>query len=152
MKRVNIEIKESSIHKYGVFALSPIKPGNIIEECPILLVSDDDIALEHYWFSWRNTPIEQTAIALGYGSLYNHSQDPNAVAEQDYRRKIIAIVALKPILPGEEIFISYGKNWLTEHGIKEVKPRSVLKDNIFFLCKAMTVIGVIVLLKLGLKH
>lgn len=152
MKKAAIEIKESSIHRYGVYAVNPIKPGNIIEECPVLILNEWEKSLKNYWFSWNKNNTEKAAIALGYGSLYNHAEDPNAIAEQDYRRNIIVITALKPIAAGEEIFVSYGAGWLADHGIKEIKPVSLKKQNILFVCRALTVIGAIILLKVGLPH
>ncbi len=46
------------------------------------------------------------ALALGYGSLYNHSYEPNARYEASRRRTKI-FVALRKIATGEEITINY---------------------------------------------
>jgi len=47
------------------------------------------------------------ALALGYGSLYNHSHQPSARYEMDYDVDEIHVVARRRIKRGEEITISY---------------------------------------------
>lgn len=67
----------------GVFATKQYKSGAIIEECPVLVLDKkdtkiiDDTTLYNYYFSWGEKD-DSSAIALGYGSLYNHSYSPNA--------------------------------------------------------------------------
>ena len=46
------------------------------------------------------------ALALGYGSLYNHSYNPNARYD-DVGRQIKEYSALRDIQRGEEITINY---------------------------------------------
>jgi uncharacterized protein len=92
----------------GVFARRAIARGALIERVPVaivplkLLADPNDPALSRYFYEWgRNT----VAIALGYGSLYNHSYTPNAVyLEGD---KIMTYRALRDIAAGEEITINY---------------------------------------------
>ena len=48
---------------------------------------------------------DSTALALGYGSLYNHSYRPNAETLETPDE--LVITALHRIEPGEEIFINY---------------------------------------------
>ncbi|MFM8476053.1 MAG: SET domain-containing protein-lysine N-methyltransferase [Planctomycetaceae bacterium] len=48
----------------------------------------------------------RTAIALGFGSLYNHSYSPNARYD-DVGRQIKEYKALRDIQKGEEITINY---------------------------------------------
>ena len=44
---------------------------------------------------------------LGFGSLYNHSEDPNAVMEHNMVRNVTRILALRKIKPEEELTIDY---------------------------------------------
>jgi SET domain-containing protein len=44
-------------------------------------------------------------LALGYGSLYNHSYDPNATTLE--RGDELVITATRDIAKGDEIFINY---------------------------------------------
>jgi SET domain-containing protein len=46
------------------------------------------------------------AVALGYGSLYNHSYQPNARYD-DESGKTKVFSALRDIAPGEEIVVNY---------------------------------------------
>src|SRR4051794_605546 len=94
----------------GVFAKRPIPEGAVIERVPTLVVAVEDIA------GVNNNPVlsrvcfirnEATvSIALGYGSLYNHSFAPNAVYEEAGSKTMI-FRALRPIDKDEEITINY---------------------------------------------
>ena len=58
--------------------------------------------LAYYVFWWGN---DKVGLALGTGSLYNHSGDPNM---EFYRVKNhVVFKALRPIRVGEELTISY---------------------------------------------
>ena len=64
----------------GVFARRVIAAGEEIERCPMLIVEGEQaealsLGADGYVFGWGT---ESTALALGYGSLYNHSYAPNA--------------------------------------------------------------------------
>lgn len=61
--------------------------------------------LERYYFEFDE---KHSALALGYGSLYNHSKNPNANYSVDTKEKEIVIYARKDIKKGSQIFISYG--------------------------------------------
>jgi len=96
----------------GVFANKLIKQGQIIEVAPALVIpksqseSVEMTTLSDYVFEWGDDG-ESLAIALGYGSLYNHSYSPNAEYCQDFDAKLFEITALKDIQKGEEININY---------------------------------------------
>ena len=92
----------------GVFATSAFVPGQLIETCPVIVLKDDEIgtALESYVFWWPGRP-PGAALALGFGSLYNHSEDPNARTRIVKSLKQIHILAKKPIKSGEEILFNY---------------------------------------------
>jgi hypothetical protein len=62
--------------------------------------------LSDYYFLWRKDPPE-LAIALGNGSLFNHSFAPNAHFERDLPRTRILFRALRDIAKGEEITVNY---------------------------------------------
>ncbi|MDQ3140681.1 MAG: SET domain-containing protein [Bacteroidota bacterium] len=96
----------------GVYTASEIPLGSIIEICPVLEIPKEEVEIIHntelhdYYFVWGNND-EMLAIALGYGSLYNHEYDPNANFILDLVNKTIEIVAIKDIISGEEITINY---------------------------------------------
>lgn len=103
----------------GVFALADIKKGDVIEICPIIIFRDKDdkriltTVLQHYVFEYDKT---SSFLALGYGSLYNHSLTPNARYEiEEYDDpavgSLLYFIAAKKIRKGEEICINYGPHF-----------------------------------------
>lgn len=50
---------------------------------------------------------EYTGIALGYGSLYNHSQNCNAIFYYDKMKELMVFEAIQPIRKNQEITINY---------------------------------------------
>jgi uncharacterized protein len=93
----------------GVFARRAIKKGTVIECVPVVIVplklvveGRDNPALARYFYAWNRTAV---AVALGYGSLYNHSYTPNAVYSD--RDMMIFYRALRNISAGEEITVNY---------------------------------------------
>jgi SET domain-containing protein len=50
------------------------------------------------------------ALALGLGSMFNHSNKPNVGFQRDFDNKVIRYTTLREIQPNEELCISYGSN------------------------------------------
>jgi SET domain-containing protein len=102
----------SHIHGRGVFCTHPLSEGDLIEISPVIVLPEKEIELlSHsllygYYFSWGEKQ-DQCAIALGYGSLYNHSEEPNAEFTPDFSDDTILFTALRDIPAGEEITIDY---------------------------------------------
>lgn len=109
-----IFVKKSSLHGYGVFAGKTFKKGDLIEECYFVITSGDDKKFEDYYFDVDG----KYAIFLGFGSIYNHSDDPNADYFIYKKSKMTKIKAARTIKKGEEIFISYGDEWFKSRGLK----------------------------------
>jgi SET domain-containing protein len=107
-----LEIRATPSRGRGVFAVDPIPAGVEIENAPVIVVPRDEVAhlvqtvLHAYHFLWGGTG-DESAIALGYGSLYNHSTDPNAMYVKKTQLGVITFVSLRPIAAGEEITVSY---------------------------------------------
>lgn len=106
-----IKIKQSKIIPgLGVIACQDIEKGKVIEEVPLLYLPMDEFKyikktkLYYYYFEIDE---KNFAIALGYGSLYNHSYNPNAKYVFNYKKKLLLINAIKDIKKGEEIFFNY---------------------------------------------
>jgi uncharacterized protein len=104
-----IEVKNIKGKGRGVFARTLISKGTIFERVPLLIIPTKEILdcdhgnfLLGYIFEYK----KQVALALGYGSLYNHSYNPNARYD-DAVRQIKEFSALRDIHPGEEITINY---------------------------------------------
>lgn len=101
------KIKVDTVKGRGVYADEPIAKGEAIELCHLMVLDFDEVGglLERYVFDFSP---KKVAIALGNGSLYNHSDRPNAKCWMDTRKKILSFEALKGIKAGEEITINYG--------------------------------------------
>jgi len=96
----------------GIFAGIKFDIGDMIEICPVLILSENERSIIHktslhnYYFVWGDNE-KKAAIALGYGSLYNHSSDPNAQFTPSYEEGVIYIESLKKIEIGDEILFNY---------------------------------------------
>lgn len=108
-----IYVDKSPIHGWGVFAKELITQGEIIEECPILKLpiemGEVTPLLIDYRFNWPqgDEPKEQV-VALGFGSLYNHSEKANAYWVSNLENRTFLFIANRNIYPNEEIFTWYG--------------------------------------------
>ncbi len=105
-----IEVKRVKGKGRGVFARRDIHEGELIERVPVLVLPVEEIRDSEGWnglagfcFMWGRG---QVAVALGYGSLYNHSYRPNALYE-DLGPRTKQFRALRDIATGEEITINY---------------------------------------------
>ena len=103
-------IKDTPGAGRGVFSSLAIPAEGVIELAPVVLLSAADRRVIHgtrlhdYYYQWAG---EGAAIALGYGSLYNHSDYANAEFELDYDERLIRFTAVRNIQPGEEITTDY---------------------------------------------
>jgi SET domain-containing protein len=106
----SVVVGPSAVHGRGVFATEPIPAGGMIEVSPVLIVPAEEVAalsqtvLCGYYFSW---PGGGVGLALGSGSLYNHSYNANAQVAMNRAEHIISFCAVRPIAAGEEITINY---------------------------------------------
>lgn len=96
----------------GVFAGRDIKKGETIESCPIIEISKDNtsslgesILVTYFFYFGKNK--ERSGIALGFGSIYNHSYTPNAKFVIKSQKKLIEFIALKDIKKDTEITFNY---------------------------------------------
>jgi SET domain-containing protein len=75
-------VKPSPVHRWGVFAVDFIAEGEVIEESPMVeleksWIEKDDKILSKYRFNFPSGGApESQQVCLGYGSLYNHSDNP----------------------------------------------------------------------------
>lgn len=109
-KECKIELKKSKIHNRGVFAKKFIKKGEIIEEIPLLQIPINIIRnniLMKYAICYNN----YCYLMFGFGSLYNHSNTPNAVMKF-INDETTNICAIKDINSNEEILYNYGDDYL----------------------------------------
>ncbi|HEY1773721.1 MAG TPA: SET domain-containing protein [Gammaproteobacteria bacterium] len=109
---VELEVRETSARGRGVFALAAIPAGTLIESADVIVIPREEMhaiescVLADYDFRW-GTDGREGAIALGYGSIYNHSYTPNAHYVKHFERRSIDFIALRDIAAGEEIRTNY---------------------------------------------
>lgn len=121
----SLYIAPSPLGGRGVFTSEAIQEGSLIEISPVIVLPAADLPLIHrthlhdYYFLWEEG---RCAIALGYGSLYNHAEEPNAEYEMDYVDHSISFYCVRPIAAGAEITINYieggnekGQIWFEAH-------------------------------------
>jgi uncharacterized protein len=95
----------------GMVAARRITAGEILERAPVLvlppkearLIVDGCNVLSSYVFAWEDS----VAIALGHGSLYNHSYRPNVRHRRLLSEELLEFSALTDIEPGTELCINY---------------------------------------------
>jgi SET domain-containing protein len=121
----------------GVFALRRFARGEVVEVAPVLVLKTDYDALPEllktYVFDWSTltgVPRSQ-AVALGYGSMYNHDNPANLQYVADARRSVMRYVAVRDIEAGEELTINYNglggapewddDNWFERVGIDVIR-------------------------------
>ena len=78
-------VQETAGRGLGVFARKLIPENTVIERVPVLIFPtkflwhpEETSPLADYVFTWDD---DRVALALGFGSLYNHSFTPNAIYE-----------------------------------------------------------------------
>ena len=105
-----IEVRKIRSKGRGIFATAFIPEGTVFERAPVLVMPAKDIdvyqentVLSHYMFAWGKNTV---AMALGFGSLYNHSYTPNACYE-DVSGQMKNYIAIRDIQAGEEVTINY---------------------------------------------
>jgi len=119
-----VYVAKSTISGYGVFAKEDIKSGDIIEECPVVILDstftqNTDWVLNRYAFSWSCSCDICTkngismCFPMGNGMIYNHSDEPNAYYVQDTFFRLFRFYAFKDIKKDEEI------TWFYGHGYSE---------------------------------
>ena len=88
-----IEVKRTKQKGRGVYARKFIPEGTVFERVPLLVVPAREIVddehgsvLSAYIFEYPKVD-GMVALALGFGSLYNHSFDPNARSSEPSSKK-----------------------------------------------------------------
>jgi SET domain-containing protein len=146
LKRKNIYVKQSAKRGYGVFADEDIDANEVIEEAYTLTRKTFDKAFTNYYF--RSKKIDHYLLPLGYGSIFNHSNHPNADFEFDSENLVMVFYALRPIKKGDEIFIFYNFGWFQDRRMKIIEPfkyriRS-LKYLFYFLLRFLVVFAALI--------
>lgn len=104
----NVRIRKNRYGR-GLYARRDLRRGALIEVSPVIVINRDDVGdeelLSNYVFEWSRG---KRAVALGVGSLFNHSKEANAWWEVVKDKKVLRFYAIKDIRAGEEILVDYG--------------------------------------------
>jgi SET domain-containing protein len=107
-----LTIASSNNRGRGVFATEAIEANTTIEIAPVIVVDAqgreklEQTLLYDYIFEWGSDS-KMAAVALGYISIYNHSNHPNCAYIMDFENQTISISTLQNIEVGSELFINY---------------------------------------------
>lgn len=112
MRTDSLEVRMVTGKGRGVFTRRTFEADEVIECCPVVGMAAehwehlDRTTLEIYCFKWGEN-LDRPALALGYGSLYNHSFAPNAVYRRVLETQSIDFIALRAIAADQEILVNY---------------------------------------------
>jgi len=120
----------------GVYAVVGFFKGELVEESPVVLLEGPyqtfPPELKTLVFNWGKLTGsgKAQALALGYGSLFNHDNPANLRYSPDPENLTMRFYAVREILPGEELTINYNAvgglaewhddNWFERMGIKPI--------------------------------
>jgi SET domain len=120
----------------GVFAQCDFASGTIVEECPVILMSMPFEQLppqvRRVVFNWGilAKTDASTALALGYGSMYNHDDPANMRYIANPATCTLSFIAVRDICADEELTINYNavgggatwidNNWFDHMNIKPI--------------------------------
>lgn len=112
-------ISNSDKGGYGVYTSEFIPMGTTIEISHTipLTIGERDSSKILSFYDYNIDP-NNTCIALGYGSIYNHSKHCNV----DYRYKNGKMIYTtnKNIYPHCELYVDYGQHYFKDNKIKEL--------------------------------
>lgn len=134
----NVYIKDTGTAKgRGVFASRAFRDGEIVEISPVVLFHMHYKSLpkviKTLVFDWEMLAGKPRthALALGFGSFYNHSNPANMRYEADRAGDSLRFIAVRDIDVDEELTINYcaeggvpvsneenDNNWFEDHKIK----------------------------------
>lgn len=109
---MKLEVKNTQRYGRGVFAIKKIKQGSLVLTNHVVVLDKADSnliersELRHYVFNWGHGC---SALALGIGSLINHSKKhANIEAFIVKENQEINFYTTKDIKAGEQLFLNYG--------------------------------------------
>jgi hypothetical protein len=131
-----VYIKETGTPRgRGVFAGRAFAQGEVVETCPVVpfeplpdrRLPPDIRRIVFGWGKLLGLKRVRPAIALGYGSLYNHSNPAGLRCEGDAINNILRLIAIRDIAADEELTINYNSiatgvstdnNWFEANGVQ----------------------------------
>lgn len=108
-----VYVKKSPVHGWGVFVSEKIFKDELVEECTILELPIEKGEHSPLFLDYRfNFPCSpdwtEQVLAMGFGGIYNHSDNSNAYWISDDEKRTFKFIAKRDIEVGEEVFTYYG--------------------------------------------
>jgi SET domain-containing protein len=107
----NLYAALSPIHGYGVFSDSFIPANTIIEECHYVDVcnanENNNACIKHRFCYPMQNPVKYV-VCFGHGSVFNHSNEPNAFWYIDFEKNLFIFKTTKNIFANQEVLVYYG--------------------------------------------
>lgn len=135
IKPPHVYLDQAGMLGRGVFAIRAFIRGEVVELSPVFQLNEEfrDLPKEfqHRVFNWQKMAGigKKSAIALGYGSMYNHSETPNLIWEADAVLEVIRFTARRNIDPNEQLTIHYeqekdgsylqSERWFSKKGLDQ---------------------------------
>ena len=97
----------------GVYASKAFKAGELIETAPVIVLHNAFTTLpkqlQSRVFNWGHLTQcpAASALALGYGSFYNHSDTPNLCYRANAEQQLLLYYARQDISAGQQLTIHY---------------------------------------------
>lgn len=121
----HVMVAPSALHGFGVFAAKDFAKGEVLHESPGRLVRGNtsegeelhELQDDVFELGWDDPHAHELSIlGLGFASLHNHADPPNAEvmwerSERHGGMVVGTFYALRPVSQGEELFIHYGDKW-----------------------------------------
>jgi hypothetical protein len=123
----------------GVFAGRDFREAEVVEIAPVIVIENEAVellrrtTLRTYDFDWQvlaKTGHPATAIASGYGSMYNHANPANMMYQADPLALTLVFTAARDVSREEELTINYNArgggsvwhddNWFVREGIRSI--------------------------------
>jgi hypothetical protein len=116
----------------GVFAGRRFSRGELVEVAPVIVFNSEcslPRVLANLLYNWEQQTGEPKtrAIALGFGSIYNHDNPANLTYRADAAARVIRYLAARDIAADEELTINYSAsngsctsaqdNWFERHAV-----------------------------------
>jgi uncharacterized protein len=111
-----IQVRRSGVHGKGVFAVAEISPGDVVIEYKGEVITWPEALRRHphdpsqpnhtFYFHIDEKHVIDGNVDGNAARWINHACEPNCEADEVDGR--VFIKALRPLLPGEELFYDYG--------------------------------------------
>lgn len=109
-KNLNIEIRKSIIHGWGIFATNDIPKDTLLEECHGLFLSRKEFAESQHipGIACNSFNIKEgLIIPYGYGAIYNSRKDNTVKTKFNEEKRTLDFYTTQDIKAHEELFLNY---------------------------------------------